>query len=74
MWPLLYRLSSSDWGTWTSTVSAPEASMATAGISGGIPPASMGDPTECRAESLNLVGGDSPNVERVGALMGCLPL
>ena len=44
-------------------MSAPEAGVATVGISGGIPPASMG---ERGAEPLNLVGGESPNSSHGG--------
>ena len=49
-------------------MSAPEAGVATAGISGGIPPASMGDPSEQGAEPLDLSHGEN------GGTVGCPPL
>ena len=42
--PLTHRPSSSAWGTWTSTVSMPDAGMVTLGTSGSI--CSMGNSTE----------------------------
>ena len=45
MWASTLHVVQLGLGTWTSTVSTPEASMVTTGTSGSIPPASMGDPS-----------------------------
>ena len=53
------RSSNSDWGMWTSTVSALEAGMVTAGTSSSI--CSMGDPCAQGAGPLTVVGGEFPD-------------
>ena len=60
--PLAYRSSSSAWDTWTSTVSVPDASVATAATSGGI--CSMGDPGERGAGPLEVLGREFADSSR----------
>ena len=57
MQALAHRSSSSAWGTWTSTMSTPDAGVVTAGTSGGI--CSMGNPGMRGAEPLKVLGGES---------------
>ena len=55
-WPLVYKLSSSAWGTWTSTTSTSDAGVVAEGTSGGI--CSMGDPGKSGAKPLEVLGGE----------------